>query len=220
MDVPPLAPPAVPVFDDNPLDAPLGVGDVLDGAFRLYRAHFGPLALSAAALLAPIGILSAIAVGPAQGAQMQVYRSIFLGGEAFDPAALNNAGGALAAMAGCCLAPFQIAQEISSEGDKSLLARSKSGNLVAIRVAHLLRHVVERNVVSVADRVGVRVGHARDVSIGLERCVEPQAKTVHLVDTELSDGRVDLHRHPGVTVAIDVDDAAVAPIGRQRVSQG
>lgn len=32
------------------------------------------------------------------------------------------------------LAPFQIAQEISSEGDKSLLARSKSGNLVAIRV--------------------------------------------------------------------------------------
>ncbi len=58
------------------------------------------------------------------------------------------------------LAPFQIAQEISSEGDKTLLARSKSGNLVAIRV--LTEAPIPEDVASTLSReasAGARLTH-------------------------------------------------------------
>jgi hypothetical protein len=115
MDQPPPAPVALPVPDDNPLSSPLGIGDVLDGAFRLYRANFGPLLLSAAVLLAPIGILSAIAVGPMQGAQFQVYRAMFSGSDAFDPALLGDAQDVPAMLAVCLLAPLQIVLKLVVE---------------------------------------------------------------------------------------------------------
>lgn len=115
MDQPPPAPVALPVPDDNPLSSPLGIGDVLDGAFRLYRANFGPLLLSATVLLAPIGILSAIAVGPMQGAQFQVYRAMFSGSDAFDPALLGDAQDVPAMLAVCLLAPLQIVLKLVVE---------------------------------------------------------------------------------------------------------
>lgn len=115
MDEPPLAPALMPFHDDNPLSAPLGVGDVLDGAFRLYRANFGPLLLSAAVLLAPIGILSAIAVGPMQGAQFQVYRALFTAGDTFDPALLSQAQDVPAMLAVCLLAPLQLVLKLVVE---------------------------------------------------------------------------------------------------------
>jgi hypothetical protein len=39
---------------------PLSLGDIIDRAFRLYRAYFGPLALTAAAVLVPFGAIDAV----------------------------------------------------------------------------------------------------------------------------------------------------------------
>lgn len=43
-----------------PLSGPMSVGDLLDRAFRLYRARFGVFLLTAAIFLAPAGILSVL----------------------------------------------------------------------------------------------------------------------------------------------------------------
>jgi len=43
-----------------PLSGPLSIGDLLDRAFRLYRARFGVFLLTAAIFLAPAGILSVL----------------------------------------------------------------------------------------------------------------------------------------------------------------
>ena len=43
-----------------PLSGPMSVGDLLDRAFRLYRARFGVFLLTAATFLAPAGILSVL----------------------------------------------------------------------------------------------------------------------------------------------------------------
>lgn len=115
MDDQPLAPAPSPFADDNPLSTPLGIGDVLDGAFRLYRAHFGPLLWTAAVLLAPIGILSAIAAGPMQGAQFQMYRSMFSGAGTFDPSMLSTAQDMPALLAVCLLSPLQLVLKLTVE---------------------------------------------------------------------------------------------------------
>jgi len=45
------------------LTGPLSLGDLLDGAFRLYRSSFRKLAPTAAIFLAPVGILSVVLLG-------------------------------------------------------------------------------------------------------------------------------------------------------------
>ena len=51
------------------ISGPLSLGDIIDRAIRLYRAYFSPLVLTAAVLLAPIGIINAIltAMAPPAG---------------------------------------------------------------------------------------------------------------------------------------------------------
>ena len=41
--------------------APMGVGEILDGAFKLYRSNFKPIALVALAFTGPLSILAAVA---------------------------------------------------------------------------------------------------------------------------------------------------------------
>ena len=53
------------------LTGPLTVGDLLDRAFRLYRARFGLFLLTAAVLLVPIAIISGIFLGGSFGGFMQ-----------------------------------------------------------------------------------------------------------------------------------------------------
>ena len=43
-----------------PLSGPMSVGDLLDRAFRLYRARFGVFLLTAAIFLGPVGVISAV----------------------------------------------------------------------------------------------------------------------------------------------------------------
>ena len=43
-----------------PLSGPMSVGDLLDRAFRLYRARFGVFLLTAAIFFFPAGIISAV----------------------------------------------------------------------------------------------------------------------------------------------------------------
>jgi len=46
-----------------PISRPLSLGDLLDRAFRLYRAHFGRFLLIAAIFMVPLGILGGLLVG-------------------------------------------------------------------------------------------------------------------------------------------------------------
>lgn len=45
------------------IDRPLGLGELLDGAFRIYRARFARLVLISAVFLVPIGIISTLLLG-------------------------------------------------------------------------------------------------------------------------------------------------------------
>jgi hypothetical protein len=45
------------------INRPLGLGELLDGAFRIYRAHFARLLLIAAIFLVPVGVLSTLLLG-------------------------------------------------------------------------------------------------------------------------------------------------------------
>lgn len=45
------------------INRPLGLGELLDGVFRVYRAHFARLVLTAAIFLVPVGILSTLLLG-------------------------------------------------------------------------------------------------------------------------------------------------------------
>ena len=47
----------------SPITGPLSLGDLLDRAFRIYRARFGSLVLTAAIFFVPLGILSGIMSG-------------------------------------------------------------------------------------------------------------------------------------------------------------
>ena len=54
------------------INRPLGLGELLDGAFRLYRARFAQLVLTAAIFLVPVGILSTLLLGATAGDFMQL----------------------------------------------------------------------------------------------------------------------------------------------------
>jgi hypothetical protein len=54
------------------INRPLGLGELLDGAFRVYRAHFARLLLTAAIFLVPVGILSTVLLGVTAGDFMQL----------------------------------------------------------------------------------------------------------------------------------------------------
>lgn len=47
--------------------APMGLGEILDGAFKLYRANFKPIALVALAFAGPVSVLAAVAVRNVNG---------------------------------------------------------------------------------------------------------------------------------------------------------
>ena len=49
--------------DPYPFSRPLSLGDLLDRTFRVYRARFGVLTLTAALLLVPIGLVSGVLTG-------------------------------------------------------------------------------------------------------------------------------------------------------------
>ena len=55
---------------------PRGLGDLLDGAFRLYRAHFAKLALTAAVFFVPLGILTMLTFGIAIGGYVDFVMAI------------------------------------------------------------------------------------------------------------------------------------------------
>lgn len=63
-----------------PMEArPLGIGDLLDRAFRLYRGAFGPLLLIAAVFLVPMGILNGLILGEAAVSPMAGYLALLQG---------------------------------------------------------------------------------------------------------------------------------------------
>ncbi len=65
--------------------APMGLGEILDGAFKLYVANFKPIALVALAFSGPISILAAIAARGTNG-------GVGLIGIFNDPSLADNAG--------------------------------------------------------------------------------------------------------------------------------
>ena len=46
-----------------PITGPLGIGQVLDRAFRLYRARLGPLLLAGSLFLVPVGVANVAVTG-------------------------------------------------------------------------------------------------------------------------------------------------------------
>jgi hypothetical protein len=68
--------------DKLPISGPLGLGDLLDRAFRLYRARFGTLLLTAALFIVPLGLLT----GAVTGWSMTNFMDA-LGGVLVDPEA-------------------------------------------------------------------------------------------------------------------------------------
>jgi hypothetical protein len=59
-----------------PITGPLGLGDLLDGAFRLLRARFSKLVLTAAIFLVPVALLVALVFGVAVGGAMQMALAV------------------------------------------------------------------------------------------------------------------------------------------------
>lgn len=55
------------------IHAPMGIGKLLDTAFRLYRAHFGRAVLTGAILLVPVGILSSVLLGTTMNSYLQFF---------------------------------------------------------------------------------------------------------------------------------------------------
>ncbi len=54
-----------PPFQAPPFQAPLGVGQLLDRVFRLYRQRFGKLVLTAAIFFVPLALIAALLMGVA-----------------------------------------------------------------------------------------------------------------------------------------------------------
>lgn len=54
----------------------MNLGELLDGAFRLYRERFGILVLTAEVFLIPMGILSSLILSNIFGAYMNIFRSL------------------------------------------------------------------------------------------------------------------------------------------------
>lgn len=53
----------IPPTTTFPISGPMGLGDLLDRAFRLYRAGFARLVLTAAVILVPVSVVSGILTG-------------------------------------------------------------------------------------------------------------------------------------------------------------
>ena len=66
-----------------PLPGPLSVGDLLDRAFRLYRARFGLFLLTAAIFLIPVAVISGLFMGSFISSYMQAAELLL--NEAIDP---------------------------------------------------------------------------------------------------------------------------------------
>ena len=66
-----------------PLPGPLSVGDLLDRAFRLYRARFGLFLLTAAIFLIPVAVISGLFMGSFISSYMQAAELLF--NEAINP---------------------------------------------------------------------------------------------------------------------------------------
>jgi hypothetical protein len=64
------------------INRPLGLGELLDGAFRIYRAHFARLVLTAAIFLVPVGVLSTLLLGATVGSFTELL--LAAGGEPID----------------------------------------------------------------------------------------------------------------------------------------
>jgi len=61
----------------------MGLGEILDGAFKLYRANFKPIALVALAISGPVSLVAAVAVRGVNGGRglIDLARDPSLGGE-------------------------------------------------------------------------------------------------------------------------------------------
>jgi hypothetical protein len=68
-DFAPTAPHTPPVE----VPGPLGLGELLDRAFRLYRAHFRTLTLTAALLLVPYALISGVLTGRVSSSYLQAF---------------------------------------------------------------------------------------------------------------------------------------------------
>lgn len=55
-----------------PFQSPMGLGQLLDRAFRLYRARFGRLVLTTAIFFVPLGVLSALLMGVAMNSYFDI----------------------------------------------------------------------------------------------------------------------------------------------------
>lgn len=70
-----------------PINTPLGLGDLLDRVFRLYRLHVSKMVLAVAIFVVPMGILSAILTQNTTASSFAVLREIF---ETGTPAVQQN----------------------------------------------------------------------------------------------------------------------------------
>lgn len=62
-----------------PIPGPLGLGDLLDRAFRLYRAHFWPLLGIAALVLVPVALIDGLLAGSAMASFLGFEESALTG---------------------------------------------------------------------------------------------------------------------------------------------
>ena len=67
------------------VSGPRSIGDVLDGAFRIFRAHFGSLIFTTALFLVPVGILS----GLLTGSYMTSMQDMMMAAEVMDSTGSN-----------------------------------------------------------------------------------------------------------------------------------
>jgi hypothetical protein len=62
------------MYNELPISGPLGLGDLLDRAFRLYRERFWTLLLIAALFLVPLAIISGILTGQFTASSLEILR--------------------------------------------------------------------------------------------------------------------------------------------------
>lgn len=77
-----------------PFQAPMGLGELLDRAFRLYRAHFGKLVITTAIFFVPLGLLSALLMGATMGSYFDILVNTVNQPTAFSEREILQASGA------------------------------------------------------------------------------------------------------------------------------
>jgi hypothetical protein len=77
-----------------PFQAPMGLGELLDRAFRLYRARFGKLVLTTAIFFVPLGLLSAVLMGATMGSYFDILFNAVDQPAAFSESEILRASGA------------------------------------------------------------------------------------------------------------------------------